>query len=104
MIRLLALPGLQDTQCGFKCFHKSVIEALFRRQTLDGWSFDIEILFLARRYGCRIVEIPIPWYFNPESKLSVVSDTFRMASDILKIRRHAWQGLYDQDSVEGRAP
>ena len=61
MIRLLILPGLQDTQCGFKCFRASIAEDLFRRQTLMGWSFDIELLFIARRRGYQVIEIPIDW-------------------------------------------
>jgi len=96
MIRTLILPGLHDTQCGFKCFRKEVAEDLFRFQTLDGWSFDIEVLFIARRRGYRIVEVPIPWYFNPESKLSVVKDSFHIGLDILRMWRNAWKGVYDQ--------
>lgn len=95
MIRLLALPGLQDTQCGFKCFRAAAAEELFRRQTLRGWSFDIELLYIARRRGWRIVEVPIPWYFDPESKLNVVSDAFKMGLDILHIHFNALKGVYD---------
>ena len=93
-IRLLALPGLNDTQCGFKCFRAEVAEDLFHCQTMIGWSFDIELLYIARLRGYRVVEIPIPWYFNPESKLSVVRDALRMVLDILVIRRNAMHGLY----------
>jgi len=96
VIRKLALSGLHDTQCGFKCFHRSVSDDLFQYQTLTGWSFDIEVLYIARMRGYRIVEIPIPWYFNPESKLNVIKDAFQMGIDILKIRRNAAQGIYQQ--------
>ncbi|MFQ5616127.1 MAG: dolichyl-phosphate beta-glucosyltransferase [Anaerolineales bacterium] len=95
-IRLLALPGLHDTQCGFKCFRAPVAKDLFRQQTLTGWSFDIELLYIARMRGYHIIEIPIPWYFNPESKLNVVQDAIYMTLDILKIRRNAHQGKYRQ--------
>ncbi|MFC2026103.1 dolichyl-phosphate beta-glucosyltransferase [Chloroflexota bacterium] len=98
MVRLLALPGLQDTQCGFKCFREDVVEDLFNYQTLTGWSFDIEVLYIAKLRGYEIDEIPIPWYFNPESKLNVVQDALQMNLDILTIRRNARQGLYDRDS------
>lgn len=98
MVRLLALSGLQDTQCGFKCFREDVVEDLFNYQTLTGWSFDIEVLYIARLRGYEIDEIPIPWYFNPESKLNVVQDALQMNLDILTIRRNARQGLYDRDS------
>ncbi len=94
MIRLLVLPGLQDTQCGFKCFRRSVADDLFRVQTLTGWSFDIELLYVARRRGYRIKEIPIPWYFNPESKLNAIQDAIRMGGDILKIRLNDRRGVY----------
>lgn len=96
LIRWLALPGMHDTQCGFKCFHKSVVRDLFEHQTMGGWSFDIELLFIARLRGYRVVEVPIPWYFNPESKLNVVHDAFRMTMDILQIRRNARKGVYDR--------
>ena len=94
LIRVLALPGLQDTQCGFKCFRASVAEDLFRCQTLPGWSFDIEVLYVARKRGYRITEVPIHWYFNPESKLSAVRDALHMVSEIFKIRRNDRTGIY----------
>jgi len=95
MIRLLALPGLQDTQCGFKCFRAAIAEELFQLQTLTGWSFDIELLYIARLRGYHIVELPIPWYFNPESKLNVVQDAIKMGTDILTIHLNQFKGVYD---------
>ena len=86
LIRVLALPELNDTQCGFKCFKAAIAEDLFRDLNITGWSFDVEILYLAQRRGYRIVEIPIPWYYNPDSHISVVKDSFQMAIDIFKIR------------------
>jgi dolichyl-phosphate beta-glucosyltransferase len=94
-IRLLVLPALQDTQCGFKLFRADVTEELFQRQTLMGWSFDVELLYIASRRGYPILEIPIPWYFNPESKINVWRDSWRMFLDLLAIRRNGRQGLYD---------
>ena len=86
LIRLLALPTLNDTQCGFKCFRGEIVAELFRDMTITGWSFDVEILFLAQRRGYRIQEVPIPWYFNPDSHISVAKDSTQMALDIFKIR------------------
>jgi glycosyltransferase involved in cell wall biosynthesis len=97
-IRLLILPGLQDTQCGFKCFTAAAADQVFRRQTLPGWSFDIELLYLARRLGLAIREIPIHWCFNPETKLSAVQDALRMVRDIFLIHRNARRGTYDLPS------
>lgn len=94
IIRLLALPGLQDSQCGFKCFTARSAEDLFRVQTLAGWSFDVELLYVARLRGYRLVEVPIDWYFQHESKVRAVRDALRMIRDIFTIRRNARQGLY----------
>jgi glycosyltransferase involved in cell wall biosynthesis len=96
MIRLVALPGLQDTQCGFKCFRAQVAEDLFEHQTLAGWSFDVEILFIAQKRGYRIVELPVPWYYHANSKISVLRDSYRMALDLLVIRRNGWRGVYGE--------
>ena len=87
LIRMLALPDLQDTQCGFKCFRAEVAMDLFNLQTLDGFAFDVEVLFLARQRAYRIIEVPVNWYYNPESKVHLVKDTFRMIADIWTIRR-----------------
>jgi glycosyltransferase involved in cell wall biosynthesis len=95
LIRLIALPGLDDTQCGFKCVRGAVATEIFKRQTLTGWSFDVEMLYIARRLGYRVVEVPIPWYFNPDSKIRVLKDSFRMGMDLLTIRWNALQGIYD---------
>ncbi len=97
IIRLLILPGLQDTQCGFKCFRAEVADDLFKRQTLLGWSFDIELLFIARRHGYRIIEIPINWYYRSESKVNALRDAVRMIEDIFQIHRNARRGIYDAD-------
>jgi dolichyl-phosphate beta-glucosyltransferase len=94
LIRLIALPRLQDTQCGFKCFKSTAAVDLFQCQTLPGWSFDVEILFIARKRGYKIVEIPIPWFFNSESKIRVLHDSFRMALDLFKIRLNGLRGVY----------
>lgn len=94
LIRALALPGLQDTQCGFKCFKGTVAEDIFPRQTISGWSFDVEVLFIARLSGYRIIEIPVNWYYNPYSKISVVGDSFRMGLDLFTIRLNAARGIY----------
>ncbi len=96
MIRLLALPGLQDTQCGFKCFRDGVAEDLFRRQVLDGWSFDVEVLYLAEHSGYKVVEVPIDWYYRHESKVSALPDAYRMLRDIFRVRANMRRGLYNK--------
>ena len=94
VVRLLALPGLQDTQCGFKCFRGAVADEIFPLQTITGWSFDVEVLFIARQRGYRIVEIPVPWYFSPNSKVRIVHDLYKVGLDLIAIRRNALRGKY----------
>jgi dolichyl-phosphate beta-glucosyltransferase len=95
MIQMLILPGLNDTQCGFKCFRAGTTETLFRQQTLMGWSFDIEVLYLARKKKLRVKEIPIQWYFDADSKVRAVRDALRMIGDIFRIHLNAIRGRYD---------
>ena len=94
LIQLLILPGLNDTQCGFKCFRADVANDIFKRQTLHGWSFDIELLYIARKHGYRVKEIPIHWYHHPETKVSALRDAIRMIRDIFQIHANARRGVY----------
>lgn len=94
MIQTLALPGMKDTQCGFKCFRAPVAEDLFKHQTLTNFSFDIELLYIARRRGYKILEVPISWYFNPATKLNPIIDALNMGRDILTIHNNARRGVY----------
>jgi len=94
LVRLLAVPHFQDTQCGFKCFRGEVVEDLFGVQVLDGWTFDVEVLFIGLRRGYRIVEVPIHWTFNPGSRVSPIRDSLSMFVDLFRIRRNWRRGLY----------
>jgi len=95
MVRWLVLPGIQDSQCGFKCFRDEVAEAVFPLQTLGGMSFDAEVLFIARRMGYQVREVAIDWYFDPDSRVRLVQDSLYMAYDLVKIRKNARQGIYN---------
>lgn len=95
VIRSLILPGLNDTQCGFKCFRADVAEKIFSQQTLGGWSFDIEVLYLARKKRMVIKEVPVHWYFDADSKVNAVRDALRMIGDIFRIHINALRGRYD---------
>jgi len=94
LIQLFILPGLNDTQCGFKCFSAKVADDIFALQTLNGWSFDIEMLYVARRHQYKILEIPIHWVHHPETKVNAVRDAIRMIQDIFRIRVNALRGMY----------
>ena len=99
LIRILALPKLHDTQCGFKGFRAEIAEDLFKHQRIEGWAFDVEILYIAKLRGYQVTELPIPWYYNAESKISVLRDSYRMFLDLIQIRKNARQGLYAQKKV-----
>jgi dolichyl-phosphate beta-glucosyltransferase len=92
-VRVLALPGLRDTQCGFKLFTAEAAEAAFSRAQLDGFSFDVEALYLARRLGYRIAEVPVTWRNDAASRVGLWSG-FRAFPDLLRIRWNALRGGY----------
>jgi len=78
---------MRDTQCGFKAFTADAAEAIFSRQKLDGFSFDVEILYLAKELGLNTVEIPVRWVNEPNSKVRILLDPMKMFRDLLRIRR-----------------
>ncbi len=88
---------IHDTQCGFKCFRAGIVDDLFQKQVIDGWTFDVEVLFIAQKRGFKIVEIPIPWYYHPGSRVRIVKDTLAMFCDIIRIRINAVRGIYAPD-------
>ncbi len=95
IVRLLAVPGLQDTQCGFKCFTREAAQEIFRRQVIDGWGFDVEVLYIARKMGIGITEVPIHWYYSPSSRVDPIRDTIRMFNEVLLVRAHDRRGIYE---------
>jgi glycosyltransferase involved in cell wall biosynthesis len=94
-VRLVGVRGLNDTQCGFKCFRREVAEVLFPLQTINGWTFDVELLFVAQRRGYGITEVPITWIYKDHSKVKPVNDLYQVIIEIFRIRRNAMRGLYN---------
>ena len=95
IVRVLVVPGIQDTQCGFKCLHRKVARDLSPVLTIDGWAFDVEILHAALRRGYRLVEVPVNWYYGEGSRVSPIRDSINMVIEVLRIRRNGRAGLYD---------
>ena len=91
---LLGLPNIHDTQCGFKSFSAEAAEKLFRVQQIKGWAFDAEVLFIAKHYGYKIVEVPVQWYYDGNSKINVIQDSVKMFRELLQIRKNYRDGLY----------
>jgi dolichyl-phosphate beta-glucosyltransferase len=92
-IRTFAIPGINDTQAGFKLFAGSEAELIFSRQTIDRWGYDIELLAIARLHSCRICEVPITWINASGSKVTIGS-YFEVLSEVRRIRRNLRAGLY----------
>ncbi|MFH1591152.1 MAG: dolichyl-phosphate beta-glucosyltransferase [archaeon] len=92
--RIVILPGIKDTQCGFKLFSKSAARVIFSRARLDGFAFDVEALYLARKLKYRIAEVPVHWYNSPQSKVRMFADPFKMALSIFGIYGNDLFGRY----------
>ena len=95
IVRVLAIPQFQDSQCGFKSFRREVACEVFSDLTMAGWSFDVEALYIALRRGYKVVAVPIDWYFDSDSRVRPVQDTVRMVRDVLRIRLNSRRGVYD---------
>jgi dolichyl-phosphate beta-glucosyltransferase len=84
---MLLVPGIRDTQCGFKLFDAIAAKEVFKEQKIEGFSFDVEILYIAKKKNIPIKEVPISLSGNlRESKVNVFTDSFRMLFDLIKIR------------------
>ena len=86
LIQLFAVPGIQDTQCGFKLFRGKVARELFRQARVRRFAWDVEILYLARRQDYAIAEVPVVWVNSPESKVRIVRDAVQTLWDVMRIR------------------
>ncbi len=94
-VRLATGLPFWDTQCGFKAFRMGVCRPLVEAATVDRFGFDVELLYLAFRAGLRLKEVPVRWDHNEGSKISLMSDSFRMLSEVGLIRQQARRGVYD---------
>jgi dolichyl-phosphate beta-glucosyltransferase len=94
VVQALAVPGIEDSQCGFKAFDRDATHAIFERQRIDGFGFDVEILYLARRLGYPIRVEPLRWEHKENSRVVPVRDTLLMLSDVLRVRLNAARGRY----------
>lgn len=100
IVQSLLLPGIYDTQCGFKMFRREVAQDLFSVSRQNGYAFDVEILFIAKRRGYKTSEVAIDWSNVEGSKVNVLVDSPKMLIDVLRIALGAWFGLYKQISAE----
>ena len=92
-VQLFLLPDIHDSQCGFKLFRKDVAATIAQRQKIDGFCFDVEQLFIAKKFGFVVKEVPITWSNDERSKIRVVRDSSLMFCDLLRIR---WNGFREK--------
>lgn len=104
LVQALLVPGISDTQCGFKALRKPVATHLCQLQTIDGWAFDVEWLVIAGRHRYRVAEVPVQWYHeDSNSRIHPLRDAVGMTREVLRIRRNLGKGLYDGAEVSDPA-
>lgn len=110
LIRLIALRGINDTQCGFKAMRRNVAQDLFQRVRIYGpqaplvsgpavTAYDVEVLFLAQQQGYAIAEVPVPWHYGEETKVNPLRDSWRNLRDVVTVRWNALRGAYREAPV-----
>ncbi len=97
-VNVLTIPGFADTQCGFKMFKNECIRDIFQRQRIEGFAFDIEVLYIAKNLSLEIYEVPVNWVNQKGSKVNIIVDSMKMLIDLLRIRwihkREKWDLKY----------
>ncbi|MBI5118373.1 glycosyltransferase family 2 protein [Candidatus Poribacteria bacterium] len=95
LVRLLAIPDILDTQCGFKYFKNGSATTIFSAARTNGFGFDVEALYLARKFGFRVGEVAVSWKNSPLTRVSVLRDTFPMICEIVRVRINDWKKRYE---------
>lgn len=93
-VQLIVLKGISDTQCGFKLFRRDAARRIAERSRIDRFSFDVEMLFLARQMGFRVKEVGVRWINDPDSRVRIVADSMVMLKDLVRIRWNHFRGRY----------
>jgi len=94
IVKLTAVSEFEDTQCGFKMFKRKAAEDLFSVQRMSGIGFDVELIYVALRRGYRITDVPITWYFDPDSRMRLFQDSLKILLEIWEIRQNWRKGVY----------
>lgn len=94
IVSMVLLKGIIDTQCGFKGFKKEVAKTVFRRCSIDGFSFDVEALYVSKKFNFKIKEIPIRWENSALSKVNPIRHSLQMFRDIFRIKLKDFRGCY----------
>jgi dolichyl-phosphate beta-glucosyltransferase len=100
VIQRSLVPGIRDTQCGFKAFTAEAARDLFKRGKIDGWAFDLEILALARRRGFAIEEVGVEWMDDNRSRINPLKDLWKVIREAMTIRKNLKSGVYNTPTAE----
>jgi glycosyltransferase involved in cell wall biosynthesis len=104
VLRMILGLGYKDTQCGFKAFTRSAAETIFPRQQIERWGFDPEILYLAKKFKLKTVEVPVGWAHDDRSKINPVVDGIKMVLEMLRVRVNDLSGKYEKPSYNVVTP
>ncbi len=96
IVKLTAVRDFEDTQCGFKMFKGDIADDLFGVQLMNGIGFDVELIFIAKKRGYRIVDVPITWYYDPDSRMKLLQDSLHILVEIWQVHQNWRRGLYDR--------
>jgi glycosyltransferase involved in cell wall biosynthesis len=99
LMRIFLGLNFKDTQCGFKAFRRSTAQVLFQFQKIERWGFDPELLYLARKFGLKVVEIPVAWAHQEGARINPVRDGARMFGELLTVRWNAISGKYSKPAA-----
>src|SRR6266478_2315927 len=99
MLRITLGLTFRDTQCGFKAFTRRAAQTIFPLQTVERWGFDPELLYLAKKFGFKIAEVPVAWAHSEGTRISPLRDGIRMFAEMLEIRWNALTGKYSPQKV-----
>ncbi|MCY3781211.1 MAG: glycosyltransferase family 2 protein [Chloroflexi bacterium] len=102
IIKLAAINEYEDTQCGFKMFSAEAATDLFEVQRMNGIGFDVELLYIAKKRGYKVKEVPITWYYDPYSTMRLWDDSIHMLREIWEIRRNWRRGCYARPTASSK--
>ncbi|MFT5830553.1 MAG: dolichyl-phosphate beta-glucosyltransferase [Bacteroidia bacterium] len=94
MVNLALAPGVQDFTCGFKGFEREAAATIFQRSTLDGWAFDAELVVIAQTHGLQVVQLPVTWHHEDDTKVRLLAAVFGSLRDLLTITKNRLSGRY----------
>jgi glycosyltransferase involved in cell wall biosynthesis len=100
LLRLVLGLPYKDTQCGFKACTRRAAEVIFTRQQIEGWGFDPEMLFIARKFGLKMTEVAVEWANDDRSKVNLIVDGLKMFYELLTIRFYGMTGQYDRPTFQ----